>query len=677
MAISLGGLNSGLDTNTLIQQLMQIEQRKLLKLQNRQQDRNDKLDALKELNNLLSDFKKSAKAISNTTELKSFKVKSSDEDIISATASDSAFEGTHSIKVNQLAASERKVYNTEYSYPDEKIGAGTFIYSYNNQQRVITTTDTSTLQSLVDSINNDNENPGVSASLLKYNNKYHLVLTGTNTGADFNISINPFSTHELSSLEKLKTNGAEAGLTTKIKDLDSFSGTLGTTDKITFTGTKHDGTPVSAELTISDTTTVERLLSAITDAFGSDANGATAILENGRIKLVDNTSGASLTTLTLGFTADPAGSAVLTLPGFEITDDGTTAATLAGFSNTADWTTTQSAQDSQIRVDGYPAAGWLENSTNSIENVIDGVTLDLNSVTNADETITLTITRDTETLKEKLQEFVTDYNKIIDFIKTNTKYDPATKTAGILISDFTVSAIRTKINSPLISTTSGFSKDTDTYTMPAQIGLTVDSESKLKLDTAVLDDALSSNYSDVLQLIGASEIGSSDSKDIKFYSASDNTRGGTYEIEATFNDSVLSSARTRLLGSTDWHTATVAGNVILASSQTDDSGKTLYPEAGLGLTAQYTGTATIAAQIRVKEGFAGTFQNVLDDFLRTKYGSLTIEQKNTSDSIENIGDQITKEQARLTRTEERLKQKFARLEKTMALLQSQRGALGM
>jgi hypothetical protein len=41
----------------------------------------------------------------------------------------------------------------------------------------------------------------------------------------------------------------------------------------------------------------------------------------------------------------------------------------------ADFTETQSAQDSQIRVDGYPSGEWISRSSNTIDDVISGFTI--------------------------------------------------------------------------------------------------------------------------------------------------------------------------------------------------------------------------------------------------------------------------------------------------------------
>ena len=57
---------------------------------------------------------------------------------------------------------------------------------------------------------------------------------------------------------------------------------------------------------------------------------------------------------------------------------GSVSATLTGFAS-ADFTETRSAQDSLIKVDAYPtgADDWISRSSNTIDDVISGVTLHL------------------------------------------------------------------------------------------------------------------------------------------------------------------------------------------------------------------------------------------------------------------------------------------------------------
>ena len=263
------------------------------------------------------------------------------------------------------------------------------IYSYNHKETTITTTETTTLQEMMDLINNDANNPGVTAGLLYYNNAYHLVLNGNDAGTDYNISVNASSTEVWESDSALTIGSDNATLSTKIEDLEQFGeNPLEGGEVIEITGTDHSGNPIAqVNLSITSNTKLTHLISEINDAFDGIAK---ATLVNGQIVLTDSTSGASDLSVTLTYNANGS-SATLTLPTLAVeTEGGSTTADLAGFAE-ADFTETQSAQDSQIRVDGYPSGAWISRSSNTIDDVISGVTLHLHDTTDAaGEEITLT-----------------------------------------------------------------------------------------------------------------------------------------------------------------------------------------------------------------------------------------------------------------------------------------------
>jgi flagellar capping protein FliD len=675
--ISLPGLSTGIDTNTLIQQLMAVESRRLTLLQNNQAIQQQKQSALGTLQTKLTSFQTAVKALDNAQMLRGYNATSSDSDLVTAEASYNAFEGNHTIVVNQLASAERIVHAGK-AYAEDLVGTGKFIYSYNHKETIITTTATTTLQDLVGLINNDPDNPGVTASLLKYDDGsggvYHLVLSGNNSGSDYSISINTSNTNVLSADSAYTVKGLNAAGSTKITELDQFSGTLGSDDKITISGTDKSGAAITpVDLTITHDTTIDRLLDAITSAYGGTA---TATLVDGKIRLTDNTDGTSLTSLSLAFS----GSAQLAVPAFTVsTQGGTVTADLTGF-EVGTFTQTQAAANAKVKVDGYPldtvdgegnpVEHWIERSSNTLDDIISGVTLNLH----APGTVQVNLTRQTDSFKDKLNALVTAYNDVVTYIQQQTAYDVNTKTAGILMGDSTVTDVRSLLRTPLMSQVSGFTQNIDSFVMPGHIGLEVDGTGMLKLDQTKLSDAIAKDYIGVLNLVGAAKTGSSNSNAIKFYGATDNTTAGTYNVEVDFDNG---TARIKLSSETTWRDATVSGNSITGNSQFDAQGHPVYPENGLSLTADYSGTGTLTATVNVKEGFAGKLEDNLNNILQSQYGSLQIDENSMSDSLKQIQDNIDREQTRLTKVETDLKTKFARMEAILTQLQQQRAALGL
>jgi len=261
----LPGLLSGIDTKTLIAQLMIIEQRSLKIYQQRKVLWEEKKQALSILQAKLMTLRNSVQALSDSQDLRTFNVSSSDSDILTAEASYNAFEGNHAVVINQLATAERWVHTNGLEYAEDYIDdeAGTFIYYYNNKETTITTTATTTLEDLVGLINNDADNPGVTANILYHNDSYHLVLNGNEAGSDYQIFINASNTEVWEAESALTANGNNATLSSKIIDLDQFNGTLAGNEKILMIDEEHNkdhnGNVISMELNITSNTKLSHL----------------------------------------------------------------------------------------------------------------------------------------------------------------------------------------------------------------------------------------------------------------------------------------------------------------------------------------------------------------------------------------------------------------------------------
>lgn len=669
--IQLPGLLTGIDTATLIAQLMAVERRTLNMYEGRKSAWEEKKDALSSLESKLEALRTSVRSLSNSNELRAFTVASSDSDILTAEASYDAFEGNHTVVINQLANAERWVHTNGKEYAEDYVGAGTFIYSYNHQETVLTTTATTTLQDLAGLINNDANNPGVTANLLYYNDAYHLVLNGNDPGSDYQTSINASNTEVRQAESAFTVANDNATLTSRIIDLDQFDGTFVGDEYITISGKRHDGTLVSQNFAINENTKVGHLIEEINDAFGGTA---TATLVNGQIRLTDHTCDTSQMELIVTYNPG-SGSTTFSMPTISrLTRGGSVTADLAGFAS-ADFTETQSAQDCQFKVDGYPTgvSEWFQRSSNTVDDVIHGVTLHLHDT----GTIQVNLTRDIESVKEKLNALVTAYNAAVVDIQEKTGYNDALKTAGVLMGDYVVSTIRSQLYTPLITQTSGFVEDIDTFLTPAHIGIELDRDGLLSLDTADFDKAIAEDYADVLSVIGANKTGSSDSNTIEFYGASTNyTTAGTYDVEVVVSGGAITSARIKLSTESTYRDATYSGNIVTGNSSFDENGDAVYPENGLQLSVDLSQDGTFTAAVRVKQGFAGAIEDALDRMLKLTTGSIQIDQEHTGDAIKELQKKIELEEERLTKREERLIARFARLERTLALIQQQMSALG-
>ena len=311
-AITFPGLSTGLDTAKIIEQLMEANSAKLKLMKANLAVDETRKQAYADLQATLTSVKTATAALDDSSALKTFKAVTSDSDIITAEASDEAYEGNHSIQVKQMATAERWVHSG-VSNSTAYVGAGNFIFSYNNKELTIETNETTTLDDMVGLINNDTNNPGVTASILKYDsgtgNAYHLVLSGKDSGSDYQISVNTSNTEVWKADTALEKNGDNAAVDTKIEELDGFTGELesgSTPDQIHVTGNRHDiNTPVDYYFDVTHYTTIDDLLTQINAAFETGGvQTAVAGYEDGMIRLTDKTSGAS--NMTLGGALCPA-----------------------------------------------------------------------------------------------------------------------------------------------------------------------------------------------------------------------------------------------------------------------------------------------------------------------------------------------------------------------------------
>ena len=156
------------------------------------------------------------------------------------------------------------------------------------------------------------------------------------------------------------------------------------------------------------------------------------------------------------------------------------------------------AQNAKLTVNNVP----IENSSNTISDALEDITLNLNDVTSGNQT--LTITQDTSKAQSAISAWVTAYNTLLDTFSSLTKYtavdagaDSQDANNGALLGDTTLRTIQTQLKSMLSNSLSSSS-----YKTLAQIGITTDpSDGKLELDNDKLTAALKKDSSGVGDLL--------------------------------------------------------------------------------------------------------------------------------------------------------------------------------
>ncbi len=186
MSISVGGLISGLDTNSMISQMLEIQQRPIAILQNREVAYQVELTAYGNLKSVLSGLKSALEGLDATSELTRFSSASADPDLFTAAVGENAAAGTYDIRVQQLAT-VHKLTSGAFS-EDEPVGEGTLHLRVGDGDTTdIAVSAGDTIQDAAQAIND--AGAGVRASVVFDGTDYFLALAGRETGAENVIQI--------------------------------------------------------------------------------------------------------------------------------------------------------------------------------------------------------------------------------------------------------------------------------------------------------------------------------------------------------------------------------------------------------------------------------------------------------------------------------------------------------
>ncbi len=192
--ISISGLGSGLDSNSIIAQLMKLERLPLEQFKAQKKVEQAKLSALGTLKGFVTDLRKQAKELGNRADFLAFNVNASEEGVASFSATGSAHPGSHTLTVLQLATVDRWAFDGVASpTTDLASGAGQELsFDVNGTNYSITLQeDASSLEDIAGEIN-DLAGDDITASVVNTGTatspSYRLVLTSDESGEDFRIT---------------------------------------------------------------------------------------------------------------------------------------------------------------------------------------------------------------------------------------------------------------------------------------------------------------------------------------------------------------------------------------------------------------------------------------------------------------------------------------------------------
>ena len=116
---SASGIASGLDTNSIIRQLINIERQPISKLQAKRSAISTQVSDLGKFSAQLKELETMMSEINTSASLLASKVTSSEEEVVNATATGDAVQGVWEVEVSQLAKKERNSSSSYGSAQDE------------------------------------------------------------------------------------------------------------------------------------------------------------------------------------------------------------------------------------------------------------------------------------------------------------------------------------------------------------------------------------------------------------------------------------------------------------------------------------------------------------------------------------------------------------------------------
>ncbi len=209
--ITFGGLATGLDTNTIISQLMALERKPIERLENDKSYLTNRLAAFSELNDKLKALSTAFESMNTADELAAYSATTSTSEYIGISASSSALAGSYEVEVQTLARQQKSITNSSYASKTEgNFGTGTITITTDSGSTDIGYSAGDSLSDIMGAINAANtgdDATGVSASIINDGTGYRLVLTGEDAETDFTAAVvdDGSGTYDLSALSTSQT----------------------------------------------------------------------------------------------------------------------------------------------------------------------------------------------------------------------------------------------------------------------------------------------------------------------------------------------------------------------------------------------------------------------------------------------------------------------------------------
>ncbi len=570
--VSISGLGSGLDTQSIIAQLVQLEQQKIDVVSKRSLDQTDALSSWTTIRSTLATLNTAASTMLTNNDWQALSASSSDESTATVSATSGSMTGSLDFVVGSLAragvlrsastvtslstrvttdaavlvaAGGGKLgFSSLASDDNVALGVHTIVVTQSSAAAHKSGSGPLGASTVIDNSNNalQLEVNGRTFNLTLANGTYDaqqlagaITSSAATSGAPLNVTIDTtgaiaFDTADEGAAATLRVTGGTAltalnlttdgavitgtngQLTVDGGATQAFGGTsvLGAGQTISIAG--GGGTITAAlagglrvgSLSTTNVSTGDGSLQSVIGAI----NGAKAGVSAAAIQVGNNAYRLQLGSSTTGASNDPnlAASEFDTnvIGGLTVLSQGT---------------------DASITIGSGAGAYSITSATNTISNVLPGVTVTLKKQ-NLATPVSITVDRNSDALAAKVQALVDAANGVKKQIDTATFYDPATKKANPLVGDSTARRLQSDVYAAMTSLVAGANPKT-----PGQLGLTTDRTGTYTFDKTVFATAFAADPDGVSKLFG--QFGSATSASLGFVGGTDKTAAGTYAVNVT------------------------------------------------------------------------------------------------------------------------------------------------
>ncbi|KMV29589.1 flagellar hook-associated protein FliD [Photobacterium swingsii] len=425
------GIGSGIDYESMISAIIAAERAPKDNQLNRQEGMNKaEMEALKEIQNTINNFRDTVEDLGSKRELEKLKATLSNEDFLSVAVDANAVAGEYAFDVKQLATAQRdKLFEAS---ADTHFTKGVIKFGDTGKE---VTVDIAKLQTDLIAAQ-DTKTQELTDSQLESVAKKH--------GYDLTVPA------EKAEAEKALTDPTHANYD---KDRhDSYQSRL-------------DGIAKEKARLQTDGVTFEEIQTAINNDPKNDYAKATLVRSGNNVSLVLNAKDTGIENK-----IDPI---FVSLSGPQKPGDVSIHSNLQG------------AQDAEVKFGSMT----LTSASNKMENVIDGMTLNLKAVGK----VNVKVEADQSGVKDTIKSFVDEYNKIIETVNTYTK--SSEDGAAALSGNASVRSMVSRLRG-VISDEYGAS----TFSTLSQLGITTSRKGVLEIDNKKLDKAIEDDFEQVANL---------------------------------------------------------------------------------------------------------------------------------------------------------------------------------